>query len=115
MAAGVAMTVGVHATWAALAGLVLLGMGNGMATLSRATAIADLYGGAAYGTIAGVPAALTNLARAGGPFAAAVVAAAAGYDTLLWLLAALAAAAALLAFRAEAMEAARSPRSVPGS
>ncbi|HYI19341.1 MAG TPA: MFS transporter [Solirubrobacteraceae bacterium] len=115
MAAGVTVTVGVHATWAALAGLVLLGMGNGMATLSRATAIADLYGGAAYGTIAGVPAALTNLARAGGPFAAAVVAAAAGYDTLLWLLAALAAAAALLAFRAEAMEAARPPRSVPGA
>ena len=102
MAVGMAVIVGVHATWAVLAGLVLLGMGNGMATLARATAIADLYGGNAYGTIASVPAALTNAARAGGPFAAALVAAALGYDALLWSLVAIAASAAVLAYRAEA-------------
>ena len=46
---------------------MVLGMGNGMATLARATAIADLYGAAAYGTIAGVAGAMTTGARAAGP------------------------------------------------
>ena len=49
---GIAFIVGVHATAAVLAGFVLLGMGNGMTTLARATAMADLYGQRAYGTIA---------------------------------------------------------------
>ena len=44
IAAGIALVVGVDATAAVIAGLVLLGMGNGMATLARATAIADRYG-----------------------------------------------------------------------
>ena len=101
IAAGVALVVGVNATWAAVAGLVLLGMGNGMATLARATAIADLYGGKAYGTIGGVAASLSTTARAGGPIAAAVLAAAAGYEALLWTLVAIAALAAVLAYRAE--------------
>ena len=56
---------------AVLAGLVVLGMGNGMATLARATVVADRYGPAAYGTIAGVAAALTTGARAAGPVAGA--------------------------------------------
>ena len=64
------------ATAAVLAGLVLLGMGNGMATLARATAIADLYGGASYGTINSVAAAGTTGARAAGPVVAAIYAAA---------------------------------------
>jgi predicted MFS family arabinose efflux permease len=105
IAAGVAVVVGVHATWAVLLGLVLLGMGNGMGTLARATAIADLYGGRAYGTIASVAASLTTTARAGGPVAAAVVAAAVGYDALLWTLVAVAALAAALAYRAEVLAA----------
>ena len=46
-------------------------MGNGMATLARATAIADLYGAGAYGTIASVAGGMTTAARAAGPFAAA--------------------------------------------
>ena len=66
LAAGVAVVVSVHATWAAVAGLVLLGMGNGMATLARATGIADLYGGKAYGTIASVAGSMTTTARAAG-------------------------------------------------
>jgi hypothetical protein len=101
IAAGIALIVAVDATWAAIAGLVLLGMGNGMATLARATAIADLYGAHAYGTIGSVAASLTTGARAGGPFLAAVYAAALGYDALLWSLAGLALLAALLAVRAE--------------
>ena len=65
-------------------------MGNGMATLARATAIADLYGSGAYGTIAGVAGGMTTAARAAGPFAAALYATAVGYTTLLWTLALLA-------------------------
>ena len=100
VAVGIALTVSVHPTWAVVVGLVVLGMGNGMATLARATAIADLYGPAAYGTIASVAASLTTTARAGAPVAAAVFAAAFGYDALLWTLAGSAMAAAALALRA---------------
>jgi MFS family permease len=98
---GIALVVGLDSTWAVVAGLVVLGMGNGMTTLARATMVADLYGPAAYGTIASVAALAPMLARATGPFAAAVYAASAGYDTLLWTLVALGAVAAVLAYRAE--------------
>jgi MFS family permease len=101
IAAGIAIVVSVHATAAVVAGLVLLGMGNGMATLARATAIADLYGSGAYGAIAGVTGSMTTAARATGPFAAALYAGAVGYTGLLWTLAGLALVAALLAHRAE--------------
>jgi predicted MFS family arabinose efflux permease len=100
IAAGVALVVSIDTAAAAVTGLVVLGMGNGMATLSRATGLADLYGAAQYGTIAGVTAAMTTAARGIGPFAAAVWAAAFGYDALLWTLVALSAAAAALAYRA---------------
>jgi predicted MFS family arabinose efflux permease len=63
---GIALLVGLDTTATVLAGLVLLGMGNGMATLARATAIADLYGGASYGTINSIAAAGTTGARAAG-------------------------------------------------
>ena len=109
IAAGIAVLAGVDATAAVLAGLVLLGMGNGMATLARATAIADLYGGASYGTIDSVAAAGTTGARAAGPVAAAVYAAAIGYGALLWTLAGIAGVAALLAYRAERQAAASIP------
>jgi predicted MFS family arabinose efflux permease len=101
IAAGVAVVVSLHSTAAVVIGLVLLGMGNGMATLARATAIADVYGAGAYGTIAAVAGSMTTAARAAGPFAAALYAAAVGYTTLLWTLAGLAVAAAALAHRAE--------------
>jgi MFS family permease len=103
VACGIALNVAVDATWAVVVGLVLLGMGNGMGTLARATTIADLYGAKAYGTIASVAASMTTAARAGGPVAAAVLAAAVGYGALLWTLAALAALAAALAYRAEVL------------
>ena len=76
-------------------------MGNGMTTLARATAIADLYGAAAYGAIAGVAGALTTAARAAAPFTAAVYAGLVGYSALLWTLAAIAVVAAWLAYGAE--------------
>jgi predicted MFS family arabinose efflux permease len=84
-----------------IAGLVLLGMGNGMTTLARATVIADRYGSAAYGAIAGVAASATTAARAVGPVVAAAYAAATGYPTLLWTLAALTVVAGVLAYRSE--------------
>jgi MFS family permease len=107
IAAGIALVVGLDTTATVLIGLVLLGMGNGMATLARATAIADLYGGTAYGTINSIVAAGTTGARAAGPVAAALYAAAVGYDALLWTLAAIAAVAVLLAYRAERSTVAR--------
>jgi MFS family permease len=103
IAVGIAVLVGIHGTVAAILGLVVLGMGNGMTTLSRATLIADRYGAGAYGTIGGVVAFFTTGARAAGPVTAAVYAAATGYTTLLWTLAAVALVAAALAFRAETL------------
>jgi hypothetical protein len=100
IAVGIAVFVSIDTGPAVVTGLVLLGMGNGMATLSRATSIADLYGSGAYGTIAGVTASMTTAARALGPFAAAVWAATVGYQAMLWTLVALAVAAAVLAYRA---------------
>ncbi len=65
----------------------LFGMGNGMATLVRATALADAYGSAFYGSIAGVAAACATGARAVAPVAAAgVYVAFGGYKPLFWLL-----------------------------
>jgi MFS family permease len=101
VALGVLMLIALRDSSSVLAALLVLGMGNGMATLLRATAVADLYGPAAYGTIAGASAAMTTAARAAGPVAAALLAAAAGYASLLWTLAALATAAAALGFTAE--------------
>jgi hypothetical protein len=101
IAVGVALIVSVRATGAVIVGLVVLGMGNGMGTLARATAIADLYGAGSYGTVAAVTASMTTAARAAAPVVAALYAALIGYSGLLWTLAALAATAALLAWRAE--------------
>ena len=98
---GIAVLVGLDATAGVLVGLVLLGMGNGMATLARATAIADLYGGASYGTINSIAAAGTTGARAAGPVTAAIYAAAFGYGTLLWTLVGVSIIAGFLAYRAE--------------
>ncbi len=101
IALGIAILATVSAGALVIAGLVLLGMGNGMTTLARATVIADRYGSAAYGAIAGVAASATTAARAVGPVAAAGYAAATGYSTLLWTLAALTLVAGVLAYRSE--------------
>jgi predicted MFS family arabinose efflux permease len=102
IAAGIVLVVaGVDAPAAVVLGLVLLGMGNGMATLARATVIADRYGPAAYGTIASVAGAGTMGARAAAPVAAAAWAAVVGYGAMLATLAGIAVLAALLAYAAE--------------
>ncbi len=101
IAAGIALLVGVDGTGAVLVGLVLVGMGMGMTTLARATAIADLYGAGAYGAIAGVAGSMTTAARAVAPFAAAIYAGLAGYPALFWTLSALALIATGLAYDAE--------------
>jgi MFS family permease len=97
----VLVVVGVDAAPAVFAGMVLLGMGNGMTTLARATVVADRYGPTAYGTIGSVVGAGTMGARAVAPVAAAAWAAAVGYRAMLVTLASIAAIATLLAFAAE--------------
>jgi predicted MFS family arabinose efflux permease len=101
IALGIALVVTLDSTGTILVGLVLLGMGNGMATLARATTIADHFGTAGYGAIAGVAASMTTAARAAGPVLAALAAAATSYETLLWGLVAIAATAAACAGAAE--------------
>ena len=69
------------------AAVCLFGMGNGMATLVRATTIADAYGSVFYGSIAGLAATCATAARAVAPVAAAGASVAFnGYEPLLWLL-----------------------------
>jgi MFS family permease len=99
IAVGIAVIVSVHGTAAVLAGMVVLGMGSGMALLARATVIADRYGSQEYGAIAGTMAAVTTAARAVGPVAGAAWASLVGYEALLWTLAGLAALAVLIAPR----------------
>jgi len=101
MAIGVGLIASAGASPSVVAGLVVLGMGNGMATLARAIAIAELYGDGSYGTIGAVAASMTTAARAVAPVAAALYAGLLGYPALLWTLAALAATAALVAWQAE--------------
>ena len=101
VALGIVLIVAVPGTVAVLVGMVVLGMGSGMAILARATVIADRYGSAAYGAIAGVAASVTTGARAAAPVAAAVWASVVGYEGLLWTLAALAALAVVLGAQAE--------------
>ncbi len=101
VAIGIAVIVSLDGTAAVLAGMVVLGMGSGMAILARATVVADRYGAADYGAIAGVLASVTTGARAVGPVAGAAWASVVGYESLLWTLAGLAAVAVLLAVAAE--------------
>jgi MFS family permease len=85
----------------AIVAVSLFGMGNGMATLVRATAIADAYGSTFYGSIAGAAAACATGARSIAPVAAAALYVAFnGYKPLLWLLVIGSALAALAARQA---------------
>jgi predicted MFS family arabinose efflux permease len=101
IALGIAALTAADGNALVIGALVLLGMGNGMTTLARATVIADRYGAAAYGSISGVAASATTAARAVGPVTAAAYAAATGSQTLLWTLTALTLGAGLLAFLSE--------------
>ena len=98
---GLAVLAATTSVGGVLAAVSLFGMGNGMATLVRATAIADAYGSTSYGSIAGAASACATGARAIAPVAAAALSVAfSGYKPLLWLLVAGAALAALAARRA---------------
>jgi MFS family permease len=70
--------------------VVAFGMGNGAATLVRATGIAELFDPAVYGRIGGLVAFFTAVARASGPIAAALAYQELGsYFAVFWSLAAL--------------------------
>jgi MFS family permease len=70
--------------------VVAFGMGNGAATLVRATGIAELFDPAVYGRIGGMVALFTAVARASGPIAAALAyQKLGGYGAVFWSLAAL--------------------------
>jgi MFS family permease len=73
-----------------LAGVVvLLGAANGMATLSRATVVAEIFGAANYATISGALSVGSTSARAVGPVGASLLLAAFGsYPPVFWLVAA---------------------------
>jgi MFS family permease len=96
--AGLAVLAATTAVPGVIAAVCLFGMGNGMATLVRATALADAYGPAFYGSIAGIAAACATGARAVAPVVAAgAYVAFNGYKPLLWLLVAGSLAAAVAA------------------
>ena len=69
--------------------IVLMGAANGMATLARASIVAEIFGRRNYGAISGAMALGTNGARAVGPVGASLLLVAFGaYEIVFWLLAA---------------------------
>jgi predicted MFS family arabinose efflux permease len=83
--------------------VIAFGMGNGAATLVRATGIAELFEPEVYGRIGGVMALFTAVARASGPIAAALAYQKLGsYGAVFWSL------SALLAIGAASLRLARS-------
>ena len=69
--------------------VVMLGAANGMATLARATIVAEIFGPRHYGSISGAVALGANGARAVAPVGAALLMVAlGGYPRVFWLLAA---------------------------
>jgi len=69
--------------------VVMLGAANGMATLARATIVAEIFGPRHYGSISGAVALGANGARAVAPVGAALLMVAlGGYERVFWLLAA---------------------------
>jgi MFS family permease len=68
--------------------IVVLGAANGMATLARASIVAEIFGRRNYGAISGTMALGANGARAVGPVGASLMLAAMGaYETVFWVLA----------------------------
>lgn len=68
--------------------IVLLGAANGMATLARATTVADIFGSANYASISGAIAVGTTTARALAPIGASLLLGAFGdYPDVFWCLA----------------------------
>src|SRR6185369_17670152 len=69
--------------------VVFLGASNGMATLARATIVAEIFGAANYGSISGAMSVGSTMARAAGPVVSSLLLAAlGGYPPVFWMLAA---------------------------
>jgi MFS family permease len=67
--------------------VMMLGAANGMSTLARASAVAQIFGARHYGAISGAMALGANGARAVGPVGAALLVVALGsYERVFWLL-----------------------------
>lgn len=96
VAAGLLVVLVAPTAGLVLVGTVVLGIGNGMATLSRATVLADRFGTAVYGAVASVTAATTTGARALAPVAGTGLTASVGADASLGILAGFAVAAAVV-------------------
>jgi MFS family permease len=76
--------------------IVLQGAANGMATLARASSLAEIFGSRNYGTIAGAVALGSNGARAVGPVGASLLLVLLGsYPSVFWVLSAALAVAGL--------------------
>src|SRR5207245_3067931 len=76
--------------------VVMLGAANGMATLARATTVAEIFGARHYGSISGAMAFGANGARAVGPVGASLLQQALGsYEAMFWALTATLVLAAL--------------------
>lgn len=82
-----------------LLGVLLLGMGNGLAILSRATVLAERFGTATYGAVSSITAASTTIARALSPLLATAATALVGVEALTAGLIAVTLAAAVVAAR----------------
>ena len=68
--------------------IVLMGAANGMATLARASIVAEIFGRRNYGAISGAMALGSNGARAVGPVGASLLLVATGtYEAVFWILA----------------------------
>lgn len=82
IAAGLLILLVAPSALIVLVGVLVLGMGNGMAILSRATTLAERFGTADYGTVASITAATTTVARAAGPLLATGLTAVVGVEVL---------------------------------
>jgi MFS family permease len=93
----------------------LFGAGSGIATLLRASTVAELYGTARYGRVSGVLALFNTMGRAAGPVMASVVYVAAGrYEWALGLLALILGAAASIVLLPWPVPAPRRPEPLAG-
>jgi MFS family permease len=92
--AGMALLASVTRLPSLIPVIVLLGAANGMATLARATAVAEVFGRRYYGSINGALGLWANGARAVGPVGASLLAVwLGGYEPVFWVLAAVVASA----------------------
>ncbi|MBI1892043.1 MAG: MFS transporter [Burkholderiales bacterium] len=73
-------------TFALFAAMLVYGGGNGMVTIIRGTAVPDLLWKEGYGAINGLLSLPSNIAKAAGPFGAAVIWTMGGYAAVLWVL-----------------------------